>query len=155
MEPQNELERHLTEKGYRLTRPREAILEILRDTDCHPDANWIYDRVRELIPNISLGTVYRTLGILVEAGLVQQVYSGEGTQARYDGDVRGHYHVVCRRCGAVCDVQLASLQQMEATVEAATGFCVEGYLLRFHGLCPECQAAERQPHPSSPEEKPG
>ena len=128
----------LSERGYRLTRPREAILKLLHSTDCHPDANWVYDQVRLEIPNISLGTVYRTLGVLVEAGLIQELHCSDESQARYDGDIRGHYHIICTACGDVRDVYLAPAHDAEKAVARLTGFRVEGHSLSFFGLCPQC-----------------
>ena len=129
----------LSERGYRVTRPREAILALLRSVDCHPDANWVYGQVRQELPHISLGTVYRTLGMLAEAGLIQELHCSDETQARYDGDTQGHYHILCRACADVRDVHLDSTRDSESAVARLTGYQVEGHSLSFFGLCPECQ----------------
>ncbi|MGN1084105.1 MAG: transcriptional repressor, partial [Lachnospiraceae bacterium] len=82
------------------SRQRDAILEYLRSTASHPTADTVYENVREKIPNISLGTVYRNLNMLAESGEVLRLSCG-GTSDRYDGCVKPHYHFLCRSCGNV------------------------------------------------------
>lgn len=134
-----DLAQQLEEKGYRYTQPRQVILDLLRAATCHPDANWVYDHARAEIPHISLGTVYRTLGVLVDAGLVREL-RGAGSHARYDGDIARHHHVICRRCGAVADVRLELSEQLNDTVAVETGYVIEERRVDFYGLCPMCSA---------------
>ncbi|NWF78149.1 MAG: transcriptional repressor, partial [Chloroflexi bacterium] len=75
----------------RKTKQREAILRVLRNTTCHPTADWIYEEGRKDIPNISLGTVYRNLKLLREAGKILEIDLG-GNFSRFDGNQDNHYH---------------------------------------------------------------
>lgn len=87
----------------RFSKQREAVYGVLCSTKSHPDVSWIYYKAREIIPNISLGTVYRNLGELVELGKVKKV-SAEGGLERFDANVEEHAHLVCPSCGAISDV---------------------------------------------------
>ena len=90
-------------KNY--SRQREAILSVLRSTDTHPTANWIYTKVRETIPNISLGTVYRNLLDLSNSGEIICIDVGDGS-LHYDGDIFPHLHLCCKNCNSVTDAKL-------------------------------------------------
>jgi len=89
--------------SYRNTPQRNRILEVLRSTDTHPTASRVYDEVRDLIPNISLGTVYRNLSVLESQGYIQKI-SCSDAEDRYDATVEPHIHYYCTSCGSVSDV---------------------------------------------------
>lgn len=128
----------LAEKGFRLTKQRQAVLEVLQETKSHPDANWIYQEVRKIIPEVSLGTIYRTLGILREAGLILELDYGSSL-SRYNGNVAHHYHVTCTKCGRITDIDLLALTELERQAKGETDFAITGHRLEFYGLCPDCQ----------------
>lgn len=128
----------LAEKGYRLTRQRQAVLEVLRGTRSHPDANWIYQEVCKIIPNVSLGTVYRTLGVLREAGLILELDYGHAL-SRYDGNTAPHYHVTCVKCGRMSDLDMPATADLERQAGDESDFIVTGHCLEFYGLCTDCQ----------------
>lgn len=121
----------------RMTPQRTAILEAVRQTRDHPTADEIYERVRRVLPRISLGTVYRNLEILAQEGMIQKIESGAG-QKRYDGNPSAHPHLRCLRCGRLEDAPLKRpLDAMEALAETK-GYQVFGFLLEFVGICPAC-----------------
>ncbi|MBB5020798.1 Fur family transcriptional regulator [Desulfurispira natronophila] len=132
-----EISSTLRNKGMKMTQQRRVILDVLRNTKSHPSAEWIYNQVRQIIPNVSLGTVYRNLNILHQEGLVLEMNYGKG-QSRYDGMVEPHYHVRCSECGRIDDVELDSINHLSETVESLTGFAVSDYRLEFNGQCPDC-----------------
>lgn len=120
----------------RFTRQRRAVLEVLRSTRRHPDAAWIYHEVKKRVPSISLGTVYRTLDALVREGMVIALHTGGPT--RYDAFTEPHPHLVCRRCGAVLDLDLEVGGLVEAARSSHPELVVERAWLAFEGLCPDC-----------------
>ncbi len=124
-------------KSYRMTRQRQVILDVLRCADSHPDAAQVYGEVRKIIPKISLGTVYRTLSLLREAGLVSEV-KPRGSVSHYDARTGVHYHVTCTRCGHITDVTIDVGEDLEEEAASATGFVITGHSLDFYGLCPDC-----------------
>ncbi len=125
-------------KDKRLTRQRKVILEALRSVKTHPTADEVYDMVRQELPKISLGTVYRNLEVLSEMGFIQKLEMA-GLQKRFDGNPEPHYHIRCLNCGCVRDVDVEmNLDMMEKNM---SGFLVHGYRLEFFGICPDCQTS--------------
>jgi len=122
----------------RETKQREAILNVLRGADSHPTADWVYDEVRKLIPNISKGTVYRNLKILRDIGEISEL-NLSGTVSRYEGNQENHYHFRCEKCGRVFDLEEPVNKELDDKVARNTGFKVSYHQLEFRGLCKDCQ----------------
>jgi len=120
-------------KNY--SRQREAILQVLRSTNTHPTANWIYNQVREQLPNISLGTVYRNLSALSAAGEILAIDVGDGFE-HYDGDVSPHLHLSCRKCGDIHDLVLKDDVLSDKAKER--GFTPVTSIYVVYGVCKNC-----------------
>ena len=125
-------------KGYRVTKQRLIILDALRNTTTHPTAEEIYELVKLQNPNISLGTVYRTLGALEELGLLQKISCGE-SYSRYDANVEKHYHAICLECDRVLDVSGNLLDDLEERFFVETGFTITEHRLELCGYCKDCK----------------
>jgi len=126
----------------RRSRQREAIIAVLKSTDIHPDAGWIYEQVRKVIPSISLGTVYRNLKKLKEEGLVREIKVTPGL-SRYDMVRESHYHFRCEVCGRVYDLDQSLVNRsVEEVVARKTRFRVTGHDIEFRGICSSCQKIE-------------
>ena len=125
---------------YRMTRQRKVILQVLRKNQViHRSADEVYEIVREQLPRISLGTVYRNLEILCELGEIQKLEFG-GTLKRFDGNPDLHYHIRCTLCDRVDNVDLGPVKNIEAEIADSTEYKILGHRLEFIGLCPECAA---------------
>lgn len=135
--------------GYRMTRPREAILEVLGRTKEHLSAEDIYLAVHKFYPNIGLATVYRTLELLAELGLVVKFEFGHG-RAKYElSDAYSgkghHHHLVCKQCSRVIDYsdfmndEVSFLKSTEAGLSKKYGFQITGHLIQFYGYCQNCR----------------
>ncbi len=135
-----DLRRRLHRQGRRLTPQRAAILESLRQLRTHPTAEELLDRMRETMPQLSLGTIYRNLQILVKEGFALKLPSSHGSH-RFDGDASRHHHVVCECCGHVEDVFLARAPEVLRRVAQMTGYDVYPREMIFHGRCPACRNA--------------
>lgn len=98
----------ITDTEDHMSRQREAVLAAVRGSRLHPDAETVFRCVRESMPDISLGTVYRNLGRLADEGLIRRVPVPFGAD-RFDGTLTVHGHIICSRCGAVCDIPDALL----------------------------------------------
>ena len=122
----------------RETKQREAILNVLHGANSHPTADWVYDEVRKVIPNISKGTVYRNLKILREDGKISEL-NLSGTVSRYEGNQENHYHFRCEKCGRVFDLDEPVHKELDDKVARNTGFTVSYHQLEFRGLCKDCQ----------------
>lgn len=126
---------------YKRSRQRERILETLRATKTHPTATWVYDELKREFPDLSLGTVYRNLGILRDQGLVRVLQSGS-TFDRFDAETAPHYHFNCERCGRVIDVPMGALGDLDGRAAEAVGGSVSGHRIDFYGVCGDCARAE-------------
>ncbi|WP_457638204.1 manganese-dependent transcriptional regulator PerR [Oceanithermus sp.] len=124
----------------RLTRQRKAVLDVVQKARNHPDAAWIYQEVRKVVPSISLGTVYRTLDALVEEGkIIQLARAGEAT--RYDANPTPHHHLICERCGEIVDLELELPNLLDKAREAFPDLRFHDVQIEFHGLCARCSQA--------------
>lgn len=127
----------------RNTKQRQVVLDIVRNTDTHPTADWVYEQARQIIPNISLGTVYRLLGRLQEEGLVIQLEAGS-RKSRFDGRPGGHQHVVCERCGRIVDVPDVIDSSATERIQQMTGYRVRTHRVEWFGICPQCQSQKTE-----------
>ena len=122
----------------RNTQQRRIVLEELRKVTSHPTAAELCELVRLRLPKISLGTVYRNLDVLSQAGEVAKIEWG-GSETRFDGDSRQHYHVRCLGCGSVADVHLPPVDISSEDLER-DGYEVLGHRLEFIAVCPKCRS---------------
>jgi len=118
----------------RNTYQRQVILEILKSTNIHPTADWIYEKARKEIPNISLGTVYRNLKILKEEGLILELTDGK--QSRFDGRIDNHFHFKCEKCGSIFDVEPEDIF-IKYNLEEK-GFTIRTIDINLTGVCSKC-----------------
>lgn len=130
------LSQELKQKGHRFTRQRQIILEEVQKRESHPNATEIYEAVRQRIPNISLGTVYRGLRLLVGLGLIRRLEQEDSS--RFDFNLSEHYHLVCTNCKQIFDIDTSILEKLNTHGLEAAGFEINGLKLQLHGLCPSC-----------------
>ncbi len=116
---------------------RDVILNVLKETTCHPTANWIYERARMQIPNISLGTVYRNISQLIENGDIIPIDAGDGT-IHYDARVKDHAHFYCTDCKNVSDVFFENKLLINQFAENQLGCKVNRECILFYGYCKNC-----------------
>jgi Fur family transcriptional regulator, ferric uptake regulator len=126
-------------RKMRNTKPRRVILEELKKVTTHPTADEVYNMVRERLPRVSLGTVYRNLEMMSESGVILKLEIA-GTQRRYDGTTDNHYHVRCTMCGKVDDLPIKPLSGIEREVREVSAYEISGHRLEFKGLCPGCKS---------------
>jgi Fur family peroxide stress response transcriptional regulator len=126
------------ERSIRYSKKREAILEAIRDTDLHPSADWVYQKLKPTHPDLSLGTVYRNLAFFKEQGTVCCVGVVNG-QERFDAVTEPHTHFICGHCGAVIDLHKIPVDPaLDRKVGEQYGFRVAHHKLVFHGICDKC-----------------
>lgn len=132
------IEHSLRSRGHRVTPQRLAIAAVVRDFDRHVTAEQVYTEVAGRMPGVSLPTVYATLELLEEMGLVRRVAT-EGPTAVYDPRTDEHHHLVCRACGAIADVN-GALDPAELMLAArASGFAPDSTQVVVRGLCAACR----------------
>ena len=119
------------------SRQREAILADLRSRRDHPTADLVYERVRIIYPNISLGTVYRNLSLLADHGQVLRISTGMGAD-HFDGFTNPHNHFICRHCGKVSDMSYVAQENIIENAAKSFDGLLEEYELQFFGICKDC-----------------
>ena len=128
-------------KILKYSRQRESIKASLMNRKDHPTADAVYASIREEFPNISLGTVYRNLNLLVELGEAQKLAFGDGKD-HFDADISLHYHFVCRDCGQVYDMELDEMADLNTSVQAAAPGKIDSHSILFYGRCYSCMEKE-------------
>jgi Fur family peroxide stress response transcriptional regulator len=123
-----------------LTPQRLAIYQVLASDASHPGAEDIYRRIKPNIPSLSLGTVYRTLELFEEQGLINRVHAFSD-QARFDANLDAHHHLVCVQCRKVMDFEDQRLEALPIQENNLHGFRVLSHRIHLVGLCEICQQA--------------
>lgn len=119
----------------RYSKQREAIFENLQSRYDHPTADMVYTDLKRDFPNISLGTVYRNLAMLYEAGMILKIGASSDGKERYDGHVQPHSHFFCEHCGAVYDVtEHFDVSKIEKEIGAKINYASN----TLRGICREC-----------------
>ena len=129
-------------KGFKVTPQRLAVYEVLSKTKAHPNAEAIYNELQPHYPTMSLATVYKTLDILSEIGLIQVLNVGEES-FRYDANTDSHPHVRCMDCGRVDDMHDIDANAFVKQVSDKTDYVLTGQQFYFYGLCPACQKKQQ------------
>ncbi|MDR2394710.1 MAG: transcriptional repressor [Treponema sp.] len=146
------------------SKKREAILQIIRSTQSHPSARWVYEQLRPHIPDLSLGTVYRNINLFLEEGSVMSL-GVVGGEERFDGCVTPHPHLICTSCGVVFDlpddfpidfslvsIKLPNLEAPESPPltgnqeQPSAGFLINYQKTLFYGICSRCMYTLKLQH---------
>jgi len=125
--------------GHRLTRQRRLVLEILEENLEHPDAETLYDQAKARDPNISLATIYRSLALLKEAGLVKEHRLGEDHGHFETAQASPHYHFTCLKCGNVIEFEAPQVMEVARTLCESKGLQITDVHLLFSGYCSRCR----------------
>lgn len=121
----------------KFSRQRESIKEYLQHTAEHPTADMVYENIRKIYPNISLGTVYRNLALLADLGEARKVTGIDGAD-RYDGNTVPHNHFICTRCGSVIDLEMEDISSIQDHAARNFDGKIEGFSVNFFGVCGNC-----------------
>lgn len=122
----------------RMTNQRELILQELQKSRKHLTADELYERVKKIMPRISLATVYRNLETLSEAGVIGKLEIS-GRQKRFDYDVSDHDHIYCVQCHRVDNIKLDRDAVQSPSSMSSKGYKIAGFRVEFAGLCPACR----------------
>lgn len=122
----------------RYSRQREIILNTVRERKTHLIAKEIYDDVKEKLPNISLGTVYRNLNALSEYGLIRKIEMPQGSD-QFDFTLTPHSHMYCTDCKRVFDIKTTSIDEMKSIIEKENGYQITSTNMVLEGICKDCQ----------------
>ena len=124
----------------RRSNAREVILEELKKLGTHPRGDELFNIVRQRLPRISLGTVYRNLDLLRRQGVVAEVFCGDFN--RYDGEVSPHHHFLCKECWRLWDFEAGDAPEKIKSVKSTAGFQIDGQYTVFYGRCDRCLSTQ-------------
>ena len=134
-------------QGFRVTEPRQTVLEVMQKMNGHHTAEEIFFRVHQFYPGIGLATIYRTLDLLTRMGLVRKYDFGQG-KSRFElvkGEERHHHHLICKNCGRVIDYddflneEKELVKKIEKVLSQRHSFEIETHNLQFFGICEDCR----------------
>ncbi|MFX1418352.1 MAG: Fur family transcriptional regulator [Promethearchaeota archaeon] len=125
------------ENGFKLTTQRLAISNFILSRNDHPTAEQIYQHLRHEYPTISLGTIYKTLHLLKELGLIQELGFDEGS-IRYDPDMEVHINMVCSKCGKISDYKAKNVKELWNNIISDLGIKPKGQRIDIYYECNNC-----------------
>lgn len=131
--------------GLKLTAQRAAISRTLADMagHHHPTVHEVFESARKYHPGVSLATVYNTLTVLKDRGLLYELGPDQDGAVHYELDTHTHVNVVCIRCKKIVDVHEVPGAHMDEAVEEQTGFRLVGGQVLYYGFCPACVQAQK------------
>ncbi|MFI2303063.1 Fur family transcriptional regulator [Actinacidiphila glaucinigra] len=138
----------LRQRGYRLTPQRQLVLEAV-DALEHATPDDILTEVRKTASGINISTVYRTLELLEELGLVSHAHLGHGAPTYHLADRHHHMHLVCRDCESVIEADVSVAEPLTARLRETYGFETDMKHFAIFGRCAECAGKPRTPEGSS------
>ena len=138
-----EFETLCSRMGVPLTVQRRVVLETVLERDDHPTADQIIEVVKRRVPGVSRTTVYRVLDMLVNVGVIRRLHH-PGPVARFDGKIRRHHHLICKKCNRVIDLENAKLDKLPLPNVRTEGFEIDDYSVQFIGTCAACRQAKVQ-----------
>ena len=138
MEPRGIVDK-LKKLGYRLTPQRLMIASAIENSDDHISAEEIYSQVVDKYPNVNISTIYRTLELLEQLGLVTDTDLGGGRVRYHPADKGHHHHLICQECGAVMDLDESVLSSLKDTLLRECEFIADLRHLGIFGRCVKCR----------------
>lgn len=151
MKPREQTEKRVAEflevcrrQGVKATHQRTEILRELAASEEHPDAETLLARVRQKIPAISVDTLYRTLRLLEDNGVIARVGSMRD-RARFDANTDRHHHFVCTECGMIGDFYNDEMDRLPVPREVAEMGSVDGVYVELRGICRKCKQKATKP----------
>ena len=124
-----------------LTKQREAVLRVIRDSDSHLTANDVFLAAKAILPSISFATVYNSLRFLKEAGHIAEITFGNGA-SRFDRMTHRHDHAICTKCGTLVDIELEIPAELVERAERECSFKTDSIEFTLRGRCPDCAGNE-------------
>jgi Fur family transcriptional regulator, ferric uptake regulator len=132
-----DLREQLRGRGFRMTPQRQLVLDAVHDLG-HATPDEVLTRVRSVADGVNISTVYRTLELLEELGLVRHAHLGSGSPTWHPAEHAAHLHLVCHSCGAVTEAELDLADGLVGSLEAAHGFTTDMEHFAIYGTCAGC-----------------
>lgn len=129
------------EKGFKVTPQRLAICEYVLSRKDHPTTDMVYEEAKGRYPTLSLATVYQTLHLLADIGLLQELELNDGV-SRYDPNTSPHINIICKNCGMVEDYEAENVRKLWSKIIQSLGFEPIGQRLDVYRYCDQCRALQ-------------
>ncbi len=140
----DDFRRRCKERGLAFTFQRQVIYEAVVDSREHPTPELIYEQVRQRIPSISLGTIYKNVKTFLDSGVLKEVSLHHGS-LRLESNMTPHHHLVCSSCKAIFDIEESAVEPVRLPAkELPAGFSIRQCRVEFVGECKSCQIAGRR-----------
>jgi len=139
----NRVKQQLQQSSYKLTPQREATVRVLIENEKdHLSAEDVYLKVKDKAPEIGLATVYRTLNLLEDSGMVTSI--SFGTQGKkFELATKPHHdHLICKNCGKIVEFEDPSVEKKQEEIAKKNGFTLTGHLMQLYGTCKNCSKKE-------------
>ena len=120
-----------------LTKQREVVLQVIRDSRAHLTANEVFVAAKDMLPSISFATVYNSLRYLKDAGHIAEIQFGNGA-SRFDGMTHRHDHALCTKCGKLVDIDMELPEELVRQAERECNFTTDSIEFTLRGRCPDC-----------------
>jgi Fur family transcriptional regulator, ferric uptake regulator len=133
----------LKERGHRLTPQRQLILEAIESSEGHISAESVHVKVAAQFPQVNISTVYRTLELLQNLGLVTHTHFDDGVALYHLAEDSNHQHMVCRGCGSVAEIDVQELAPLDQHLRERYGFQADLAHFAIIGMCRRCVAGQR------------
>ena len=140
VDPMEVLTAHIVQKGLRMTRQRRLIAEVLMNEHGHLNIDELHDLVCKIDPNVGHATLYRTVKLLVDCGLVTSAQFGDGS-ARFESAVnRAHHdHLICTECACIIEFENEKIEELQVEECKRHNFLMRHHKMEIYGLCINCQ----------------
>jgi Fur family ferric uptake transcriptional regulator len=142
-ETEASLNEQLKEKGYKITTQRQLVLDVIKENQgCHMSPEDVFNKLKENGANIGIATVYRTLALLEEMGLIYKIELKPGCvsyELNQPEMTHKHHHLICLVCGKIIEVKEDLLDNLEEVIASSHGFLIKDHSLKFYGYCAECR----------------
>ncbi|MCD1147172.1 transcriptional repressor [Peptoniphilus sp. KCTC 25270] len=143
MKEHREIKEILQNKGYKYTKQRESVYEIfVENRNVHMTTEEVYLEALKVMPEIGIATIYRTVLVLEELGLISAITFEDGItryELKKEDDAHTHHHLVCTQCNKIIEVNVDLLESLEEQIEEKESFKITDHNLKFYGVCCDCR----------------
>jgi Fe2+ or Zn2+ uptake regulation protein len=145
VEQLNQHTQRLREAGYKLTNARLTVLRVIEESNGHITSAEVLTRVHATDAGIGRASVFRTLDLLTQLGIIRPVYIDSSVTPAYVLLPEGHHHhFVCTHCHRTIEIEYCGLQEVEAKIACQLNVQLTGHLVEFYGLCADCTETTQQ-----------
>jgi len=141
-----EFKKILKSSALKYTKQREMLLKILYNSNAHMTPEQLYLEMKSKFPelNIGIATVYRTLNLLEDNGMVTSINFGIQGK-KFELAIKPHHdHIICKNCGKIVEFEDGAIERKQVNIAKENGFVLTGHIMQLYGICAQCQKADKK-----------